>query len=256
MRQGRWFGFLLAFALVATACGGGSDDEGSATTAGGTDSATTTTTESSERVSGDSDSDWCRQAREVAAGEEDSPLQFDFLQAGSGDLEKLFKDNQDAYAEIARLAPSEIKDDVDFFRGVFDSMIQMGDAAGWNLATMANDPAFIETFSDPDLEAAANRIDQYTQDVCGVDFGAEFGADVPGPGDVPGPDFGDDGVATEILELLFLPRSAVSDAQVECLNTEVGAQYPDGLPDDLLRDPALFDVLNAAVETCGLIPGG
>lgn len=67
-------------------------------------------------------------------------------------------------------------------------------------------------------------------------------------------DFGEDGAATEFLEALFLPRSSVTDTQVDCINDELAKSYPDGLPavESGNRDEALGSI----VEACGLIPGG
>ena len=68
-----------------------------------------------------------------------------------------------------------------------------------------------------------------------------------------GVDFGDDGAATEFLAALFMPRSSVTDSQVDCINDEMASSYPDGLPD--AGTDEMEQALGTIVETCDLLPG-
>lgn len=61
-------------------------------------------------------------------------------------------------------------------------------------------------------------------------------------------DFGDEGEATKFLELVFMPRSSVSDEQVECIKDELAVVYPDGIPDEYTDELAAN--LDAIGETC------
>lgn len=68
-----------------------------------------------------------------------------------------------------------------------------------------------------------------------------------------GVDFGDDGAATDFLAALFMPRSGVTDGQVDCINDEMEESYPDGLPDPGTDE--MEEALSSIVDACDLLPG-
>ena len=81
----------------------------------------------------------------------------------------------------------------------------------------------------------------------------ENSSELPETSPTVGVDFGDDGPATDFLAALFMPRSSVSDAQVDCINDEMERSYPDGLPQ--AGTDEMDEALATIVEACDLLPG-
>lgn len=253
---------VTALALIATACGGddgGSDDatpttaassnsDGGADTTTTTAAATTTTTEVS--VSGDSDSTWCRELRRVSE-ENASPGDLNFMTATPEEIKEAFETVLATFEEAADSAPPEIEDDVQVLLAAYGTFVAKGNEAGWNLLAMGNDPEFQAAFDDPAIEQAADRIDAYARDVCGVDFSTL--ADAGGPPTAPGGgEADDDDPVSIVLGALQIPRALFTDEQIECITEELGEEFVASVTPDWVPTPAAIEALLAAVDACGI----
>jgi len=251
---------VLALVLVATACGGGDSDDTTTTTAaasdGGSDGGsnttttaadTTTTTEAS--VSGDSDSTWCRELRRVSE-ETEGPGAINFLTATPDELQETFEAVLGAFTEAADSAPPEIADDVDVLLAAYESFVEKGNEVEWNLLALADDPDFAATFEDPAIEQAADRIDAYGRDVCGVDFSSfadAGGAAPPPPG---GGDADADDPVSIVLSTIGIPRALFTDEQIECVTDELGEEFVASVTPGWVATPEALEALLAAVDAC------
>lgn len=254
---------VVALVLVAAACGGddgGSDDTTTTTTAaaasgggsdGGDDTTTTTvaaaTTTTEVSVSGDSDSTWCRGLRQ-ASEETAGPGAIDFLTATPEELGEAFEAVRNAFAEAADSAPSEIADDVDVLLTFFELFVEKGNAADWNFLALANDPDFASTFEDPTFAQAAERVDAYSRDVCGVDFStfADAGS-APAP---PGGGTDADDPVSIVLGTIGIPRALFTDEQIACVTEELGEEFVASVTPDWVATAEALEALIVAVEAC------
>jgi hypothetical protein len=253
---------VVVLALVAAACGGddGGSDDATTTTASsagsdGEENATTTTaapatTTTEAVVSGDSDSAWCRGLRE-ASEETAGPGALDIMTATPEELGQAFEAVRDTFAEAADSAPPEIAGDVDVLLAFFETFVDKGNAAEWNLLALASDPEFAATFEDPSFEQAANRVDAYSREVCGVDFStfADAGTAPPAPG---GGDADEDDPVSIVLGTLGIPRALFTDEQIECVTEELGEEFVASVTPDWVPTPEAVEALAAAVDACDL----
>ena len=256
----------VAMGLVLAACG--SDDEGqlASTTDGGDDAAAATDAGDSgddgesaaddsgdggDAMTGDSGSDWCDAARAAAEGE-DSGIEFNLLGLTPEELEARFDQNVAVVERWESTAPPEIASDVTTMADAFRTLVTLAEDAEWDLLALGTDPAFVEAFDDEELGAAADNIDAYSRDVCGVDL-AMAGADsLGGASGVPTiPDPVDGDIAAEFLQAFGLPPNFLDDDQLACVTAELEAEFPDGIPADLTLGPetiALFDEVGSACD--------
>lgn len=141
---------VLAAALWASGCGG---------------SETTTVSEQSDDRPTTSASDGGDASEYCAAVEQ--------LEVADGGLD-LSQDADGALAgieQMAELAPPELTEQFDTFLDGVRSLAQLDE----------DDPsaltAILELMTDPEFEAAADAIEEYTGEECGIDLGASTGAD-------------------------------------------------------------------------------
>jgi hypothetical protein len=250
----------MVLALVASACGGGGEDSGgdattTTTTAagasdGGNVAADTTTTTEAEPVSSDSTSSYCERVREAEASNE-SPLDSSFIGKSSEELEAQFEANIKIFESWRSIAPNELKDDADIVFDFYRKLVDRGNELEWNLQAMADDEAFNDGFANPALDAATKNLEDYSRDVCGVDFNST--AD-PGPGLPPAGDPGDDPIAIA-LNAFNLPAGLFSEESIECLRTEVGPEFEASIGPDWTPTTEEITMLLAAVDACGIALG-
>jgi len=261
MRQQRWIRILtmvFALALLATACGG-DDGESSATTTTTTSAAAggdggegdassndTTTTTGAAPVSGDSGSSWCDQVRR--ASEEDSPVDLNFLTASPAEIRASFEVLLGFFEDAAEIAPDEIDGDVDMVLAAYRLFVDKGNSANWDLFALAEDQEFISSFEDPALEEAANRIDAYNRDVCGVDFTTFMESET---GDAPPETVSDDPVEI-LLNSFGLPVDLFPAEAIECMREELGAEFEAKVTPDYVPSTEDIELLIAAVDACGI----
>jgi hypothetical protein len=257
LRATRVLALILALALIATACGGDDGGSGDTTTTtasassdGDGDTTTTTpaptTTTADVSVSGDSDSAWCRGLRQ-ASEETAGPGAIDLLTATPEELGRAFEAVLDTFTEAADSAPPEIADDVDVLLTFFAAMVEKGRDADWNLLALANDPEFGATVDDPAFEQAANRVDAYSRDVCGVDF-STF-ADAGGAPTTPGGGDEEDPVSI-VLGALGIPRALFTDEQIACVTEELGEEFVASVTPGWVATPEALEALLVAVDAC------
>lgn len=255
----------LALSVAAVACG---DDDGGdvlassqASTDGDTatsdaaaaddavadDSMADDSTESSVAMSGDSDSEWCRRIREIRDSDEPSPLDLSFTGFDPATLEAQFTTNLGVMQEWADGAPPEIDDQVDTMLQAYTTFVDLASEAEWNMVALGTDPEFIETFDDPAIEQAANDIDAYSRDVCGVDF-AEI-QDVPSTSTGGGEA---DDLVTAVLDAMDLPTEMLTTEQAACMSEQLTPAFSDGVPsgpDGLSTDQSA--AIGVAMAVCG-----
>lgn len=262
MRRSRVSALLVALALLAGACGGGDSEDATTTTTsapsgndGGTSDTTVaeTTTTTAPDVSGDSDSAWCRELRRITE-EDGGPSGIDFLTATPDELRENFESVLSSFREAEDLAPPEIEDDVSVMVEAYATFVSKGNEVGWSLNALVNDPEFLTTFDAPEIQAAADRMDAYSTDVCGVDFTTLAAS----PGTVGPPDVGDidaDDPVGIVLGVLGLPRSLFSDDEVACVVEELGDEFVESITPEWTPTPDALDALFTAVEACGISLG-
>lgn len=220
---------FLALAVLAAACGGddSSGEDDTTTTAGQetttttappttTTAPTTTTTVAAEPVAGgDSNSPWCREARAAQEGGNQNPLDLDvFALTNPASAEQELTEFLTGVEMFEDLAPPEIEADVAIVAGAFRTFYETAEAAEFNLIAISEED--IAAFDNPALETAANNIDAYTTEVCGVDFDTP---DDPGTGS-------DDPVAT-VLAALGLPAGLIPLDVQECVFNTLQAVNPE-----------------------------
>ena len=229
-----------------------SDDTGGDAAGGdGTGEDGTGGDEPDEAMTGDSGSDWCEAVRSAAA-EEDSPLDFDLLGLTPEELEARFTENVAVLEEWEAQAPPEIESQVTTMVDAFRTVVSLAEEAEWDLMTLGTDPAFIEAFDSAELEAAADDIDRYSRDVCGVDLaGAGAGAGAAGGTDPSVPSAGGD-AASDFLETFGLPPNFLTEDQLACVTAELEAAFPQGIPEDLVLDAQTVELFNTVGAACGI----
>jgi hypothetical protein len=253
---------LTVMALVAAACGGSGEEAGSDTapSAAPTTAATVAPTstdapdsddqnvgsDDDEQMTGDNGSEWCDGVR--AGAEEASPLEFNLLGLSPEQIEVRLTGNVALLEDWHAQAPPEIEDDVGILVDAFRTMVELAEEAEWDLVALGSDPAFAETFEDDDLERATDRIDAYSRDVCGVDLRASD----PGQGTPPTLPTGGDDAASQMLALFGIPSDVLPSDQVDCLNDELAAAFPDGLPEDLVLTEEIATLFDEIASTCEL----
>jgi hypothetical protein len=235
--------------LAATACGSGDDSADTPTTAASaaadddatTTSGTATTTTTPEPVSGDSDSEYCERVR----SEEDSPLDISFFGLTPEELQVQFERNLEIFAEWPAIAPEEIKDDAEVVFDFYEQFVERGNEMGWSLEAMADDEAFNALFDSPELDAATTNLDNYTRDVCGVDF-TEQSPTPPTAGS-------DDPLGELLLELgIPIPTSLLSEENLGCLTTELQPLLEAGIDEGYVPTAEDLELLSDAIDTCGI----
>lgn len=248
---------LVALALVAGACGGddsGADAATTTTTAssggnggdGGAADATTTTTEA-EPVSGDGGSTYCDRVREAEASDE-TPLDFGFFGKSADELKAQFERNIKVFEEWRSIAPPEIKEDADIVFDAYRTFVDRGNELEWNLEAMADDEVFNTGFDNPALDSASVNLENYSRDVCGVDFGATTD---PGPGLPPPADVGDDAVSI-LLNSFGIPAGLISEDNIACLRGELGEEFEAKITPEYELTDQDTALLLAAVGGCGI----
>jgi len=261
IRRFRALTFVIALALVATACGGGgdeaSDDPTTTTTTspgdgGGTDDGSsdpTTTTTTAAPVSGDSDSSYCDRIRETTEGDQ-TGLDFNPLGKTPQEIQALFERNLEVFEDWEDQAPDEIKDDASVLVEAFRTIVERGNELEWNLQALVDDPVF-NAFDTAEVTAAADNLDAYTRDVCGVDFST-----LGDPGSSPGPGSDEPQDAVSILLGTFgIPAGFFSEDDIECLREGLGSEFEAKITPDYVLTPQDAELLAAAIEACDISLG-
>jgi hypothetical protein len=259
LRRFRTLTFILALALVASACGGGGDDSGdeatTTTTSAGNDggsegdgssdptTTTTTTTTAPTPVSGDSDSDYCERVRQ--GFEDQSGLDFNLINKTPQQIQELFEDNLKLFEDWLDHAPDEIEDDAAVMVDAFRTLVERGNELEWDLQALASDPVF-GVLDTAEVEAAGDRLDAYSLDVCGVDF-----SEIDGSGADPGPGGDEPQDAVSILLGTFgIPASFFAEEDIECLREELGPEFEAKITPDYVLTAEDATLLGSAIEAC------
>ncbi len=157
--------WLVALALVAAACGGG-DDAGDTTTTAGTSSGDTSTTAAATTSAvpvANPDDEFCRFVLEYDEAVDVQPLGF-----SPQEVEDWITRAVGAIDDAVRLAPDEIKADVELFAEAYRGFVDLLAEYDYNflaIGEQAQDDPRILALEDPELELAGDRIGAY----CGID---------------------------------------------------------------------------------------
>lgn len=255
---------IVVLALAAAACGGDDDGEIASTVDDAVAAEETTADDESagdgstddgqgdaaEPATGDPGSDWCDAVRSAEQGEA-SPLDFDILGLSPEELEARFTDNIAVLEEWEAKAPPEISDQVTTLVDAFRTVVSLAEDAEWDLLALGTDPAFLAAFDTAELEAAADDIDRYSADVCGVDLGvAATGATESTMPTIPEPADGD--AVAQFLAAFGLPPSFLTDEQTACLNRELEGAFPGGVPDEITISNETIELFDRLGATCGI----
>ncbi len=199
-------------------------------------------------ISGDSNSDWCEAVR-AAADETDSPLDFDLIGLSPEEVEARLKGNLDELERWEATAPPDIETQVGTLVNGFRTFVSLGDEAGWDLFALASDPDFETAVDSDELSRAADDVEAYNREVCGVDSDLDL-TDGGTPGEI---DPGDaDDMATIFLEQFGLPANFLTDEQLACMNEELAAAFADGMPEDLTLTPDNIEIFDTVGAACGI----
>lgn len=190
---------VAALALAGGACGGDDDDvtdDAAATTDGSNDEADAGDDGGAEG-GGDGGGEWCDMARDI-----DSSTLFDDIDISDPDsVENAYEAAIELMEDAADSAPDEIEDDVET---MIDGTKELVDALrDVDFDISAIDPSIV---FDAEAEAAAERITEYGERVCGIE--ADTG-DVDDTGDLD-----DTGDTIDLGDLGDVGDTGGTDAEV------------------------------------------
>ena len=259
----RWMLTMVAvMALFAAACGGDSDgddaapetsavstdDSGDGTDGEDGDAAETTEAPAGTSAPKDADfggadpnSDWCQLAADVQQqldAVEADPFAFfseDGITTVTGALD-----------QAVQVAPPEIRSDVATSRDAFAEIAAVLEEYDYDL--LAIPPAELEAIDPAASEAAADRIEAYNEQVCGIEAGG--GTSTEDPGDAPS--LGDSDAAVDAFVTGLTNSLPISEEQARCLAEELdfATLAADGSFDP--NDPELLDQVFAVLGVCDI----
>lgn len=240
---------LFAIGALALAACGGDDDAATVVSAADGASATSDTATSVEEASadgvsadgdaaeGDADSEYCKAVR----GEIDMPADFgamaavDFTDAEA--VEAMLAAADANLSQAVSMAPEVLRDDFQLVMETSMSMISQLAENGGDFSSL--DPS---TFDNPEVEAAAKRVEAYSVEVCGYDASA---ATIPVSSG--------DATSSATIEAMLAPLKAelnLTDEQVTCVS--------DKLSSSMEASEAELDMagMMTAFTECGINPDG
>jgi hypothetical protein len=149
----------VAVAFAFTACGGGSNAKRASPASPTTLalSAGDTTQPVDTSFTGAGSDDYCRLARDYS----DSSKKFDAPNSPD-QLRAVFQEAQNDINSALAVAPPEIKADVQTIATGLDSIVKAMEAANYDVTRLATTPPSLP----PNFDAASQRIDAYTSNVC------------------------------------------------------------------------------------------
>jgi hypothetical protein len=230
----------LALAVVLTGCG---DSDGESESAATVTTVTTGTAsaepDSGEPFTGDAGSAWCEMARDLDEGFDESEQLTSFDPAT---LEDLYTRLSGDLSRAEEVAPDEIRADVTNVVGGVERIVDLLEGADWDLTQIsASDAAALD---DPSLIGAAERIERYGIEVCGLE--PDAAEETPS---------GSSAQAEQAV-IDALVGLGLDEEQARCLAQTIVAS--GGSTDDLLSDPqALADQCGISLQDlAGLLGGG
>ena len=143
--------------LALTACGGGSSKEKQAAPAASAPSSTAASQPVGTSFTGEGSADYCRLARDYS----ESSKKFNAPNTPD-ELRQVFQEAQNDIHSALAVAPAEIKADVQTIATGLSSIIKAMEAAGYDVTRLGTTPPSLP----PNFDAASQRIDAYTRDVC------------------------------------------------------------------------------------------
>ncbi len=247
----RFWAILIVMTLAAAACGGDSTETADTTTSApvSDESDTTespTTSESDEDFSGDDSGDFCETAREF---EENDP--FENLGPVMGP--EFFQEAEEVFGEVISIAPDEIRPDFEASLGGIREMGAILKKYDYNFLDQ-NLGAEMDALDTTTIDAASDRIDEYLEDVCGIENALEVESPAGLDGLLPeGLDLEDlEGLDLEDLDGLEIdPETAQSIFDQFGIDEELAACLEQEFGSDFDFDSAGADPSFMTQEVCG-----
>lgn len=257
----RWMlAMVAAVALFAAACGGDSDGDDTAPETSavvaddGDDTTATTAAEAAEgtsapkddiQVSGDPNSEWCGLAASLQAqfdGVEADPFAF-FSEEGMAML-------NDALDQAVQVAPPEIRSDVALSRDSFAEIEALLQANDYDLLSIPQ--ADFEAIDQSSQVAAADRIEAYNEQVCGIESDGTTSSGTEEPATDDGPSLGDSDAAVDAFVTGLTGALPITEEQARCLADELdfASLAANGNFDP--NDPELLDQVFAVLGVCDI----
>jgi hypothetical protein len=271
--QRRWLALLIAIVLATTtgadsdqdapsgdSSDGTDDDQDDGDTSDGmTDDDTsddmtdddTSDDMTGDDMTGDPGSSYCQ----LSLRQDQIDAEFQFLTATPQEIEAYFLDNRDSLAQALSIAPAEIRGDLQTLLDAFDNQfLPVLSAANWDFLAAGDELSAIS--EDPDLEAATDRLDIYSENVC--ESGDDF---VQTPDDAEEFLQTPDGIETllqsefgrQALIQGFTEDGEITTEQAECLVDNLDAGLLAALSLGQSGDGAIGELLSV-FDTCGISP--
>lgn len=154
-------GSAVLLSLGAAACGDSKDDSSSGESASGSETAST-----DEDFSGSSDSKFCQTARRL---QKESEALDGLGDAPTADqVKEAFSVALNAFDEISKDAPDEIKGDMKFVIGKYNELFDIIKSNDYDLMKAFSDPKFAEISQDEEVSVRGDKVDDYLKTVCGL----------------------------------------------------------------------------------------
>lgn len=166
-------GAVVALSLSMVACSG--SKLGSAS---GDTTAASETEATDAAPTGDSDSKFCRTARELE--EESNSLDALGDAPTPDDVKKAFNAALNAFEEISKDAPDDIKGDMEFVIDKYGDLLGIIKDNGYDITKAFADPEFQKLTQDEEIQIRGDKVDDYLTEVCGVGDEASGADDAAG----------------------------------------------------------------------------
>jgi len=225
---------LVAFALLAAACGADGGGDGAAS---------------------DDQAGYC----ELTTRQREQDDRFFASAATPEDVEAYFLESRTRLEDAIAVAPEEIRADLELSAGGLDTLIDALIDSDWDVRTVS--PAAL---SSEELGAAADRLDSYDAEFCGLG-GSESSPSTPEPGVDAGNPFGQSPEQfAELLETESGREQMIDALSVDKpVTEEQAACLVDNLDPDVLfalafvdsdPSPSQIDELFGAFDRCDVAP--
>ncbi|MEM9132929.1 MAG: hypothetical protein AAF962_18705 [Actinomycetota bacterium] len=121
---------------------------------------------------GDDAAAFCDAARELSGLDPTADVDFNAEDPGAA-MAAAFGEFSNGLSTLEESAPSEIEGDLQLLISGVDTLSEALEAADGDLIALATDPEMaeqLEALDGPEFEAAANNVETYVRDECGVEF--------------------------------------------------------------------------------------
>jgi len=154
-------GAAVALSLSIVACSDSKSDSASGDTTAASESDST-----DAAPSGASNSKFCQTARDLE--EESNSLDALGDAPTPEDVKKAFDAALNAFEEISKDAPDDIKGDMKFVIGKYGELLGIIKDNDYDIQKAFADPEFQKLAQDEEIQTRGDKVDDYLSEVCGV----------------------------------------------------------------------------------------